>query len=91
MASAARDGKIALITNWPTAWSPVYQRMKEVVDAGRIGKIIEFKCRVGHSGPLGMGAKHKGVSQSADAMTDEEKVRTILRTVKNLCNESYLT
>jgi len=76
MASDAKDGNTALITNWPTAWSPVYQRMKEIVDQGRIGRIIEFKCSMGHTGPLGMDAKHKGVSQIADAMSDSDKGAT---------------
>ncbi len=76
MASAARKGGVALIINWPTAWNPAYRRMKEIVDEGRIGQIIEFKCRMGHSGPLGTGAKHKGVEQSADEMTDDDKGAT---------------
>lgn len=76
MARAAREGEILLLTNWPVVWHQNYNLLKELLDSGRIGRVIEFKCRMGHTGPLGSNAKHEGVSETADYMTDLDKGAT---------------
>jgi len=65
-----------LIVNWPSTWNPELHLMKKLGDEGRIGKLIEFKIRVTHTGPLGPGAAHKGVTEKAEAMSDLEKAYT---------------
>lgn len=65
-----------LMVNWPITWNPGMHMVKKLIDQGRVGKIIEIKTRMGHTGPLGPGAKHRGVSEAAAPMTEEEKART---------------
>lgn len=76
MVREAQETKSLLFVNWPVAWSPNSYKMKELADAGTIGKIIEMKFRTGHSGPLGPGAKHAGVSESAEPMSGYERAQT---------------
>lgn len=76
MYRAAQQNNITLIVNWPVTWMPVYMRMKELLDEGEIGDVLEFKIRTSHTGPLGVGASHKGVSETAAPMTGKEKGRT---------------
>lgn len=41
------------MVNWPITWNPGLQTVKRMVDDGAIGKVIEIKTRMGHTGPLG--------------------------------------
>ncbi|MGI6367084.1 MAG: Gfo/Idh/MocA family protein [Anaerolineae bacterium] len=53
MARAVRQHGVELMVNWPTTWSPAVRRMKELLDAGTIGEILQVKWRNGASmGPL---------------------------------------
>jgi len=53
---AARASTAKIITNWPTAWSPPMRTAKELVDAGKIGKVFKFSYRNSDSqGPLSYG------------------------------------
>ena len=65
-----------LMVNWPLTWNPAMHKIKSMIASGEIGQLIEIKTRMGHTGPLGPGAKHKGVTQIAAPMTDVEKART---------------
>lgn len=65
-----------LMVNWPVTWNPGMQMIKKLIDADKVGDVIEIKTRMGHTGPLGPGAKHKGVSETAAPMTEDEKART---------------
>ena len=65
-----------LFVNWPVAWMPELHLMKKLADDGRIGKLIEFKARNSHTGPLGPGAKHKGVTEAAEPMSGTERAQT---------------
>lgn len=76
MARAVTDAGVAMMINWPVAWSPAYLKMKELADQQIIGRILQFRIRTAHTGPLGMGARHKGVSDTAEAMSGEEKGKT---------------
>jgi len=70
-----RAGVFAIV-NWPITWRPYLHQMKRLVDQGKIGDIIGLQYRAGHTGPLGPGAKHRGVTETADDMTPEAKGRT---------------
>ena len=49
---------VKMFVNWPVTWRPELHLMKDLLDEGKIGRILEFKIRVSHTGPLGDGAKH---------------------------------
>jgi predicted dehydrogenase len=55
MLKASVDGKIKLLINWPTAWSPVFQEWKNQIEAGQIGRITYIKYRSAHNGPKEIG------------------------------------
>ena len=76
MKRAAEQNNVTLIVNWPVTWVPIYMKMKRMIDDGAIGKILEFKIRTSHTGPLGAGASHKGVTEHASPMTGKEKSQT---------------
>lgn len=76
MYRAARTWGVPLMVNWPITWNPGMQMMKKLLDQGTIGDLIEIKTRMGHTGPLGPGAKHRGVDETAAPMSETEKART---------------
>lgn len=76
MARASQHAGTPLLINWPFVWSPAYHKTKQLVDDGAIGRIMEFKIRTSHTGPLGDGAKHKGVTDAAKPLSGAEKSRT---------------
>ena len=65
-----------LMINWPITWNPGMHMVKTLIDEGAVGEIIEVKTRMGHTGPLGPGAKHRGIEETTAPMTDVEKART---------------
>lgn len=73
MAEACRAAGTALLVNWPATWLPHARKAKELVDAGAIGKLVEVNYRVGHAGPYGPGASHRGVSESSEPLTEKER------------------
>ncbi|MBC8444811.1 MAG: Gfo/Idh/MocA family oxidoreductase [Chloroflexi bacterium] len=76
MARACGAAGTTLLVNWPLTWSPGARTAKALIDQGVIGRVLEVKWRAGHTGPLGSGARHAGVSRSADAMTGPERGAT---------------
>lgn len=86
MATTAEDARkivalkekygVEIYVNWPVTWRRYVREMKATVDSGRFGKILKLRYLNGHTGPLGKGAKHRGVSAKAEDMTDEERGRT---------------
>ncbi len=64
-----------LFINWPITWYAAMHTAKKLLDEGAIGDLIEIKTRMGHTGPLGPGAKHK-IDAVAAPMTDAEIART---------------
>lgn len=76
MARAVRANGTKLIVNWPLTWSPAARKAKELIDQGVIGRVLEVKWRAGHTGPLGPGAHHAGVSDTAAPMTGPERGAT---------------
>jgi predicted dehydrogenase len=76
MARACQAAGTTLIVNWPLTWSPAARKAKELVDEGLIGRVLEVRWRVGHTGPLGPGAAHAGVDESAAPMSGPERAAT---------------
>lgn len=75
MARAAEAHGTLLMVNWPVTWNAGMQMIKTMIDRGDIGKVIEIKTRMGHTGPLGRGAKHK-IEQTAEPMSEVDKAAT---------------
>jgi predicted dehydrogenase len=76
MARACRSGGTTLIVNWPLTWSPAARKAKDLIDEGAIGRVLEVKWRSGHTGPLGPGAAHAGVDDTAAPMSGPERGAT---------------
>ena len=76
MARAVRAAGTKMVINWPTTWTPAARTMKKVIDSGVIGRPLQVKWRAGHTGPLGSGAHHTGVSENAAPMTGPERAAT---------------
>ena len=67
---------IEAYVNWPVVWRHYVLQLKAALDAGLIGEPIRVRYLNGHTGPLGKGARHRGVSADAEQMTDEERAAT---------------
>lgn len=67
---------VNVFVNWPVTWRKYIRVMKAAADSGKFGKLIKMRYINGHTGPLGKGAKHRGVGEKAEEMTDEERART---------------
>ena len=67
---------IKAVINWPVAWREYLYKMKAVLDSGIVGEPIKVRYINGHTGPLGKGAKHRGVSATAEEMSDEDRSKT---------------
>ena len=76
MARACQAAGTTMIVNWPLTWSPAARKVKQLIDQGLVGRVLEVKWRSGHTGPLGPGAAHTGVSESAAPMTGAERGAT---------------
>jgi len=76
MIRASQAAGTILAINWPMTWSAEARKIKELIDAGEIGRVLQVKWRGGHTGPLGPGAMHAGVSETADQMTGPERGAT---------------
>ena len=67
---------IEAVVNWPVAWRPYLHKMKAALDAKLVGEPIKLRYINGHTGPLGKGAKHRGVTENAEEMSDEVRAKT---------------
>jgi predicted dehydrogenase len=76
MVRACEAAGTSLMVNWPTTWSAPARKAKDLLDGGLIGRVLEVKWRAGHTGPLGLQAKHPGVSETAETMTGPERAVT---------------
>jgi len=65
-----------MVVNWPLTWAPAARTAKRLIDEGVIGRVLEVKWRSGHTGPLGLGAAHAGVDESAAPMSGPERGAT---------------
>ena len=67
---------IDVMVNWPVLWRPYIHRVKAAIDSDIVGKPVELRYINGHTGPLGKGAKHRGVTKKAEEMTDAQRALT---------------
>lgn len=67
---------IEAVVNWPVVWRPYVLKMKNALDMKLVGEPVKLRYINGHTGPLGKGAKHRGVSENAEEMTDEQRAKT---------------
>jgi predicted dehydrogenase len=72
----AKQTGAKLLVNWPLAWMPFMEQYKQILDEGRIGKLLKVRQLVGHPGPLGRGVRHPRVDETSDKTTNEEKAGT---------------
>ncbi|MBV9358083.1 MAG: Gfo/Idh/MocA family oxidoreductase, partial [Chloroflexi bacterium] len=73
---AVEAAKVHLMVNWPSAWSAPIRRMKQLIEDGRIGTLLQFHGRWGSGGPFAAGAAHPGVRERVSELTDAEKGAT---------------
>lgn len=64
---------IEAVVNWPVIWRPYVLQMKQALDSGIAGSLIKLGYLNGHTGPLGAGARHRGVTGTAESLTDTER------------------
>lgn len=69
----AEKHHIEVIVNWPVAWRPYMDDLTAALQSGAIGTLCKLHYINGHTGPLGKGALHRGVTETAQEMTDEER------------------
>ena len=67
---------VEAVVNWPVVWRPYVLKMKNALDKKIVGEPIKLRYINGHTGPLGKGAKHRGVTENAEEMTDEQRAKT---------------
>ena len=67
---------IEAMVNWPVIWRPYIHKELAALDSGIVGRLVKSFYINGHTGPLGKGAKHRGVTEKAQEMTDEERAST---------------
>lgn len=72
MARAVQAAGTTMLINWPMTWNPAARKAKALIDDGAIGRVLEVRARLGHTGPLGSGAKHAGVREEAAPLTATE-------------------
>jgi len=76
MVRAVRAAGTEMVINWPVTWRGATRKVKELIDEGAIGRVLEVKWRAGHTGPLGPGAAHAGVAEEAALLAGPERAAT---------------
>ena len=76
MARAVRAAGTHMLINWPLTWSAAARTAKALLAEGRIGRVLEVRWRSGHTGPLGAGVTHQGVTEEGGALTGPERGAT---------------
>lgn len=74
--TAVKKYGIEAVVNWPVVWREYVMKMKAALDSKLVGEPIKLRYINGHTGPLGKGAKHRGVNDNAEDMTDEQRGKT---------------
>ena len=72
----ANQYNIEAIVNWPVIWRPYIHKQLAILNSGIVGDMLKCYYINGHTGPLGKGAKHRGVTEKAQEMTDTERAST---------------
>jgi predicted dehydrogenase len=73
---AARAADVRLMVNWPSAWSGAIRRMRQLIELGEAGTILQVHARMGSGGPFATGAAHPGVRERVTPLSDPEKAAT---------------
>lgn len=73
MVRAVQAAGTEMVINWPVVWFGAFRKAKELIDEGVIGRVLQVKHRAAHTGPLGPGAAHTGVSEEAALLTGPER------------------
>ena len=76
MVRACQAASTTMVVNWPLTWSPAVRKARELIGEYAVGSVLEVKWRGGHTGPLGPGVSHPGVSESAESLTGPERAAT---------------
>ncbi len=76
MVRAVEAAGTEMFINWPLTWSTSARKAKELVDQGVIGRVLEVKWRAGHTGPLGPGTMHLGMTEAMAPLTGPERGAT---------------
>ena len=74
--AAVDQAGIEAVVNWPVMWRPYIHKLQNAAACELLGKPIKLRYINGHTGPLGKGAKHRGVSEKAEEMTDAQRAKT---------------
>jgi len=67
---------IEAIVNWPVIWRPHNHIQLAALESGLVGDLVKVFYINGHTGPLGKGAKHRGVMEKIGDLTDEQRAST---------------
>lgn len=67
---------IEAVVNWPVFWKPYILKMEKALEEKIVGEPLTLRYLNGHTGPLGKGARHRGVSADAEEMSDEVRSKT---------------
>ena len=67
---------VKALVNWPVVWRPYLYKLAQFLDDNILGAPIKMNYLNGHTGPLGKGAKHRGVADTAEEMSDEMRAMT---------------
>jgi predicted dehydrogenase len=73
---AVEAANVRIMVNWPSAWSAPIHRMKQLIQDGRIGTLLQLHGRWGSGGPFAAGAAHPGVRERVTELTEAEKGAT---------------
>jgi len=73
MVRATQAASTRLLINWPTTWYANTRKIKDLIDEGAIGRVLEVKFRGGHTGPLGPRNRHPGGEEETAAMSGIER------------------
>lgn len=76
IAESVKKYGVEAVVNWPVIWRPYLHRMQRAAESGLVGRPVELRYLNGHTGPLGKGAKHRGVTEAAEEMTDAQRAMT---------------
>ena len=76
MQEIIKEAGIEAVVNWPVMWRPYVHKMQQALEQRIVGEPIKLHYMNGHTGPLGKGAKHRGVTAKAEEMTDEQRSKT---------------
>ena len=73
MVRSARKHGTLLMINWPIAWRQYYYQLKKLLAEGKIGELKRIRHFAGNTGAMGRGARHRGVKEYAEDMSEDER------------------